>query len=92
MVQNYMEIVVSELLQTELNANAHKYDTLCLCPLCLASIQCTALNMLKPFYTTSITGNVYGEFQSRESQHTSDIMAAIGKGISQNLEHPAHDL
>lgn len=90
MVQNYMETLVREMLLEELAENPHKYTDVCQCPQCLVQIQVAALNHLPPFYVTGTTGEVFGEYQSRESQNLSDIMAAIGRGITEvtALPHP----
>ena len=90
MIQNYMEQLVSEILRDELRDNAHKYTNICHCPACMARIQAEALNHLPPFYTTSTTGNVFGEYKSREYQNFSDIIAAIGKGIAMIERNPFH--
>lgn len=85
-----METLVSQMLHNELKENPHKYLDVCQCPLCLARIQAVALNQLKPKYVTGTTGKVFGEYESRESQQLSDIMAAIGMGIAQISASPPH--
>lgn len=90
MIHNYMETLVDEMLRDELADNAYKYTGLCQCPACLAHIKAVALNSLPPFYTTGTTGQVFGEYQSRESQNLSDIMAAIGKGVAEVERLPPH--
>lgn len=90
MVHNYMETLVKEMLMEEISANPHKYTNVCQCSHCLVQIQAVALNHLSPFYVTGTTGQVFGEYQSRESQNLSDIMAAIGHGFAHLANLPAH--
>ena len=90
MIQNYMELLVADILQGELSDNAQKYTHICQCPACMARIQAEALNHLPPFYTTSTTGNVFGEYKSRESQNFSDIITAIGRGLAETERNPFH--
>ncbi len=90
MVHNYMETLVKDMLNEELAANPQKYTDICQCPLCLARIKTTALNNLNTFYITTMAGEVYGEYASRENQNLSDIMAAIGKGIAALTANPIH--
>ncbi len=73
--------MVREALQKELAENPHKYTGLCRCPLCMATIQATALNQLRPFYVTCVAGEVYGEYHTKDQQNYSDILVAIAKGI-----------
>ena len=90
LVQNYMETLVDDMLREELAENPHKYANMCQCPLCIARIEATALNALPTKYVTGTTGKVFGEYESRGPQNTSDIMAAIGKGIAEVTAHPPH--
>ena len=90
MVQNYMESLVAEALKTELVDHAAKYQSVCTCPQCLARIQAVALNHLDPFYVTCIAGEVYGEYRSREAEHMSQVMVALGKGFDDVARHPLH--
>ncbi len=92
MVQNYMETLVSKALKAELKDNAHKYMDVCQCPSCIAAIEVIALNRLKPFYVTTIAGEVYGEYQSKEAQSTSDVMVALGMGIEELKRKGPHSV
>ncbi len=90
MVKNYMESLVEDTLQKELESKAEQYADLCRCGGCIASIQVTALNMLRPFYVTCIAGEVYGEYHSKDIQHNSDVVSAVTRGIEQALYTGPH--
>lgn len=88
MVHNYMETLVSTALKNELAENPEKYTDVCQSPRCIAFIEAVALNHLKPFYVTGVAGTAFGEFKSKEYQHMSDVMVAIGKGIEELKRAP----
>ncbi|MDL2293234.1 late competence development ComFB family protein [Ruminococcaceae bacterium OttesenSCG-928-D13] len=86
MIQNYMEVLVDNALNKELSLHPEKYDTLCRCPACMAQVRVSALNELAPFYVTCVTGEVYGEYRSKELQYQSDVLVAVGRGVEQVLQ------
>ena len=90
MVKNYMETLVEDTLQKELSENSNQYPGLCLCPSCIAAIQASALNHLKPFYVTCIAGEVFGEYHSKELQNLSDVLVAVVNGIQEVLQTSEH--
>ncbi len=83
MVQNYMETLVDNVLTDEFASHPEKYQAICKCSRCISIIKSAALNNLKPFYVTSLTGEVFGEFQYKAKQHMTDVLVAVGRGIDE---------
>lgn len=81
MISNYMETLVDNTMKTEFRDHADKYEGVCHCEGCRTIIKATALNCLKPFYVTSLAGEVYGEYQHKGTQQLSDVLVAVGKGV-----------
>jgi len=48
------------------------------------------LNHLSPFYVTTVTGEIYGEYRHKEIQNLSDVMVAVAKGIEALRAAPVH--
>lgn len=90
MVQNYMETLVNNVLSAELAENPEKYADICQCPACLADVKCVALNSLPPYYITTLAGEVYGEYESKDLQKLSDVLVAVAKGIEAVRAAGAH--
>lgn len=81
MISNYMETMVDNVLQGELRDNPQRYTDVCQCPACIARIKAVALNLLPPFYVTSVAGEVFGEYRHKELQHLSDVVVSVARGI-----------
>lgn len=85
MVKNYMEDQVAHILHDELTEHPEKYHNFCKCSACIAAVQAAALNHLKPFYITGITGEVFGEYRGKDMQNYSDVLVAVARGIEEVL-------
>lgn len=83
MIHNYMATLVNNTLADELASNPHKYTGVCQCPHCLAYIKACALNALSPYYVTTLAGEVFGEYASKEKQNRAEVLVAIGRGIDE---------
>lgn len=90
MIVNYMESMVDTVLKNEFTLSPEKYTDICRCDSCIAFIKATALNNLTPFYVTSVTGEIYGEYRHKEIQNLSDVMVAVAKGIEALRAAPSH--
>lgn len=76
-----MQTLVDKVLADELAASPEKYVDICQCPYCLAAVKAAALNELKPFYVTTVAGEVFGEYRHKELQNLSDVLVAVAKGV-----------
>lgn len=83
MIHNYTETLISDLLQAEYKDHVEKYLDVCKCPACQSYIKAIALNILPPYYYTSLAGKVFGEYGSKDQQNRSDILVAIGRGMEE---------
>ncbi len=91
MIRNYMEDLVDQLLNELLDNNAD-YADVCRCECCMDDIKAKALNNIQPFYITGKTGEVYGEFFTREYQNSTNMVMEVVKAIEcvRKNENPNH--
>lgn len=86
MVQNYMEIVLDDVLKDVLK----QYKLKCSCERCLEDIKAITLNNLKPIYVASDKGILYTKLNDLSVQFKADVICQIMGAIKTVEEKPRH--
>lgn len=88
MVKNYMETFVEEIIN-EARRNDPNYFA-CTCDECMDSIKAMVLNEIKPFYVTSIKGEVFAQFEVKNVQIKTDVSVKVSKAANLLKARPSH--
>lgn len=83
-MQNYMEVIVNNLLPSLLE----DYSRVCTCKICTDDIKALALNNLKPLYFVSEKRSPYVKLNELEIQFRTDVIKELTKAIEIVTRHP----
>lgn len=85
-IQNYMEEVVQDELETLLSERAD----VCKCQKCRYDMMVFALNRLPPKYVITDRGRLYTKLKEQELQFKTDVVKELTKAISVITKNPTH--
>lgn len=85
-VKNYMEVIVSNLLNDILEEN----QNICHCERCIADIKAIALNSLPTRYVVSGIGEAYSKANAFSIQFKVDVINSILTAVNIVSKSPKH--